>query len=142
MKISVRSQFRTFFAIRFNGNLTLRNATSIAFEEARANGALAARAAEKHRAYEVPLGHLDHFAVYFAMRVPLWGKHPQSRELELIDVRGATKIHFIDGARSLTVSGKSSAVFTDVQVAAKDFYSVIDTLGRRNPAEFDWMQTN
>ena len=62
------------------------------------------------------------------MHVPIWGVNPSSGSLELIDIQQAKSVHFGDGARTLTIGGESPAVFTDLQVATKDFQAVVDVV--------------
>ena len=123
-----RNKRRAFWTLRFGGKIPLSIAAVIAYEEARANKTLWAKAAERLGTVQSPEGILDYVATYFGMKVPIWGVRPPLERLEQIDAKVVGRGQFSSGATKLFINDNSTAVFVDLRVAVKDVRVVVSAM--------------
>lgn len=123
-----RRTFESINALSFGGKLPLPEAATIAYEEARASESIWADAAERLAVNKTPAGILDYFACYFAREVPLYGKRPPSRKLELIGDVQARQGTFSGGAKTLHLRDQGHTTFVDLMVSKKDLTRMVDAV--------------
>lgn len=120
----------TWRSLRLGGKLALCDAARIAYEAARKNKTLWAKAAERLGVDNSPAGILDYVATYFGMHVPIIGNRPPSTVDETIDMEQAGKGAFKGGATRLEMND-GYTVFTDLRVSAKDVKLVVKKLSEK-----------
>ncbi|MFJ1258780.1 hypothetical protein [Cupriavidus sp. CuC1] len=128
----------TWAALRnlaWGSKVSLSDAARLAYEEARVNNTIWARAAERLAVNRTPGGILDYIAGYFACEVQLYGRRPPSQRLEAVDRFQAKHGTFRGGARNLYLRDQSKTEFSDLQVSRKDLKTVRELM--RNALKAD-----
>lgn len=121
-------RLRAFTEFRFGGRMPLADAAKLAYEEARAQETIWAKAAEGLAAEKTPAGVLDYVATYFAMHVPIYGSRPPSDRLEEIPLNRAKNGSVEGGATRLVLNDNAKTEFIDLEVEVKDMRRMLELM--------------
>jgi hypothetical protein len=110
--------------------ITLREAATIAYERLREFGSIYAAAADKLGGLDKPAaeGALMWFVYFLQPRIPVYGKHPPSRTLELINTLEFKRGGFENGGNSFHCFGEKEPKFTDLTVNRTDVLNLIESI--------------
>lgn len=113
-------KLESLWYLRWGGHVSLRKAAEIIYSEARAQDSVWAHAAERLSLDKSPDGILCYIAEIIKQDTPLFGKRPPSTQLEKLGPLQLKYGTVKDGAREVHMRDNTKAVFTDLEVDAKE----------------------
>ncbi|CAJ6888285.1 Uncharacterised protein [Burkholderia pseudomallei] len=113
-------KLESIWHLRWGGRVSLRKAAEIIYSEARAQDSVWAHAAERLSLDKSPDGILCYIAEIIKQDTPLFGKRPPSTHIERLDPLQLQYGTVMSGAREIHMRDYTHAVFTDLEVDAKE----------------------
>ncbi|MDC6296220.1 hypothetical protein ACQZ32_11475 [Ralstonia pseudosolanacearum] len=113
-------KLESLWYLRWGGRVSLRKAAEIIYSEARAQDSVWAHAAERLSLDKSPDGILCYIAEVIKQDTPLYGRRLPSTHLEKLDPLQLKYGTVMNGAREIHMRDNTKAVFTDLEVDAKE----------------------
>lgn len=113
-------KLESIWYLRWGGRVSLRKAAEILYSEARAQDSVWAHAAERMSLDKSPDGILCYIAEVVKQDTAIYGKRPPSTHVEKLDPLQLKYGTVKNGAREVHMRDDTKAVFTDLQVDAKE----------------------